>query len=391
MNIKQLIALIGAVIFLNGCSENEKKATITISSNVDHPMAIVGLNEREFPEILLAFSNEYLSILDIESGDPILYQWLEDELLLALELKGGKSRRLSITQSPKKPIDPEERTFARFVPERTDDFAWENDKVAFRTFGPDAKNRVVEGRSDGTLSSGIDVWHKKVNYPIINKWYYKELQTSGTYHKDDGEGADYYHVGTSRGVGGTGFWDKDTLYAAENFNRYELLAEGPVRTIFKLYYEPYQVGDRLISETKTISLDLGSQLSRFEVLAVCEQDSELPFLTAGVTLHENKGSTLIDHSKGIYAVWEPMEDTNLGTAIISHQKVEDYLKHISNHRDQSQLLVNVKPNENKFTFYAGFAWDQAGEITDIAQWKAYLNDFSDRLKNQPTVELIQKP
>lgn len=391
MYIKQLIALIGAIIFLNGCSENERKAMITISSNVDHPMAVIGLNERDFPEIFEAFSNEHLSVLDSESGDPILYQWLADELLLALELKEGKSRTLAITASSKKPLDPDARTFARFVPERTDDFAWENDKVAFRTFGPDAKNRVVEGRSNGTLSSGIDVWHKKVTYPIIDKWYHKELQTEGTYHKDDGEGADYYHVGTSRGVGGTGFWDKDTLYAAENFIRYKLIAEGPVRTVFKLYYEPYQVGDRLISETKTISLDLGSQLSKFEVEAVCEHHGELPYLTAGITLHENQGNTLVDHASGIYAVWEPMEGTNLGTAIITNQPEGDFQKHISKYRDQSQLLVNLKPDKDRFTFYAGFAWDQAGEITDLALWKAYLNDFSNRLKNQPFVELTQKP
>ncbi|MFN3801023.1 DUF4861 family protein, partial [Belliella pelovolcani] len=89
--------------------------------------------------------------------------------------------------------------------------------------------------------------------------------------------------------------------------------------------------------------------------------------------------------------WEPMEGTSLGTAIITPQLAVDYKKHISQYRDQSQLLVNVKPKENKFTFYAGFAWDQAGEITDIALWEAYLIDFSDQLKNQPTVELTQKP
>jgi hypothetical protein len=391
MKLKRLIALFGMAIILTACSDRENKAIITISSDVDHPMAVIGLNERDFPEILQAYSKENLEVLDVESGEQVLYQWLEDELLLAIELKGGKSRTLSITRSNTKPGNPEERTFARFVPERTDDFAWENDKVAFRTFGPDAKKRVIEGRSGGTLSSGIDVWHKKVKYPIIDKWYHKELQTKGTYHEDDGEGADYYHVGTSRGVGGTGFWDKDTLYVAENFIRYEQIAEGPVRTVFKLYYEPYQVGDRLVSETKTISLDLGSHLSRYEVEAVCENTGTLPYLTAGITLHENKGTTIVNQSNGIYAVWEPMEGTHLGTAILTPQEVENYLKHISTHRDQSQLLANIKTEQNKVTFYAGFAWDQAGEITDIEMWETYLNDFAKRLRNQPKVTLTQKP
>lgn len=387
----QLIAFLGWAILLTCCSGNENKALVKISSEVDHAVAVIGLKKVDFPDIIKAFSGEHLQVTDADSGEPILYQWIGDELLLALELKAGGSRVLSIRSSNTRPIDPEERTFARFVPERTDDFAWENDKVAFRTFGPDAKNRVVEGRSGGTLSSGIDVWHKKVSYPIIDKWYHKELHTLGTYHEDDGEGADYYHVGTSRGVGGTGFWEKDTLHAADNFIHYELLSVGPIRTIFKLYYEPYFVGDRLITESKTISLDLGSHLTKYQVEAICEKSGSLPYLTAGVSLHENQGMTFVNHSEGIYAVWEPMSDTGLGTAIIVPEKAENYHEHISEYRDQSQLLVNIKPEENKFTFYAGFAWDQAGEITDFEQWKTYLKGFSERLNNQPVIELIQKP
>ena len=32
-------------------------------------------------------------------------------------------------------------TYARFVPEREDDFAWENDLVAFRAYGPAMRRR----------------------------------------------------------------------------------------------------------------------------------------------------------------------------------------------------------------------------------------------------------
>ena len=61
--------------------------------------------------------------------------------------------------------------YSRFVPERTDDYAWENNKVAFRVFGPVAQKMVEEGTSGGTLASGVDAWLKRVEYPIINKWY----------------------------------------------------------------------------------------------------------------------------------------------------------------------------------------------------------------------------
>ena len=61
--------------------------------------------------------------------------------------------------------------YSRIVPERIDDYAWENDKVAFRTYGPAAQKLVEQGKKGGIISSGIDCWLKKVNYPVINKWY----------------------------------------------------------------------------------------------------------------------------------------------------------------------------------------------------------------------------
>jgi len=50
------------------------------------------------------------------------------------------------------------RTFCRFVPERADDFAWENDQIAFRAYGPAARNKPE--------NSGFDCWLKRVDYPM---------------------------------------------------------------------------------------------------------------------------------------------------------------------------------------------------------------------------------
>ena len=63
-------------------------------------------------------------------------------------------------------------TFCRFVPERSDDFAWENDRIAFRMYGP-ALERT------GEISSGIDIWAKRTRKPVIERWYYRT-----DYHKD---------------------------------------------------------------------------------------------------------------------------------------------------------------------------------------------------------------
>ena len=118
--------------------------------------------------------------------------------------------------------------YGRFVPEREDDFAWENDKVAFRVYGPNSSGM-------GPVS-GVDAWFKKVDYPIVDKWYAEHLQGK-SYHVDHGEGHDIYHVGSSRGVGGTAIWVDGVAYPAATFNNYEVLRSGEDVVEFNLQYE----------------------------------------------------------------------------------------------------------------------------------------------------------
>ena len=58
---------------------------------------------------------------------------------------------------------PEAMAYGRFVPEREDDFTWENDKVAFRIYGPASNGK-------GQVS-GVDAWLKKVPWPIVDKFH----------------------------------------------------------------------------------------------------------------------------------------------------------------------------------------------------------------------------
>lgn len=140
-----------------------------------------------------------------------------DELIFEVTLQPNETKEFIVSQGHEsKANSPTRSTHSRLVPERIDDYAWENDLVAFRTYGPEAQRLVDENQKGGTLSSGLDCWLKRVNYPVIDKWY-KKYVDGGTYHKDDGEGYDPYHVGASRGCGGIGVWQNDSLYVSKNF------------------------------------------------------------------------------------------------------------------------------------------------------------------------------
>ena len=106
-----------------------------------------------------------------------------------------------------------------------DDIAWESDRAAFRIYGEGLK-KTPQAMS----SSGIDVWNKKTRALIVEKWYTKKE----SYHIDTGEGADFYDVGETLGNGGTAGWAKDTIWRADNFKAWRVIASGPIRAIFEL-------------------------------------------------------------------------------------------------------------------------------------------------------------
>ncbi|GHB38787.1 DUF4861 family protein [Mongoliitalea lutea] len=384
------IVLFSALI---ACSQGSNSGNLfTVEANEYHAFAVVSLPLGKVQQILDENSWDSYRIKDVATGKLLDHQWIEDEqgnpseFLVGVDFSVNSIVRLELIASSEPYELPEVRTFSRFVPERTDDYTWENDKVAFRTFGPEALRRVKEGEKGGTFSSGIDAWHKKVPYSIIDKWYEKELSGAGSYHKDTGEGADFYHVGISRGIGGTGFWHADTLYAAENFISYKTIAEGPLRTVFELDYAPYEVNGISIKETKRISLDLGSQLTKFEIYI--QTTEPLPYLTAGLTMHDNQGIAFSDAAAGYFGYWEPMEDTFIGTGLVaSPSDIQSSMEHVSTYRDQSQIIINLSPsNQNKVVFYAGFGWDQAKEITSKEQWESYLSRFALMLANPINVK-----
>ena len=307
-----------------------------------------------------------------------------DQLLFQPEVAANSEKVYELVFSGT-PKDKEEAPacYSRFVPERTDDYAWENNRVAFRTYGPTAQKMKEDGIKGGTLSSGIDAWLKRVEYPIINKWYKKELQTDGSYHQDDGEGLDNFHVGISRGVGGLAKKVDTTYYISKNFTSWKTLATGPIRTSFVLTYDQWDAAGNIISEEKKISLDYGSNLSRFEVTL-----KGTDTISAGLTLHEKDGAISINEEKGWVSYWQPHKDSELGTGIVVPENA--FLGHEnydSERRDESNLFAHIKTKNGKATYYAGFGWKKSDQFKSKEEWDAYLNRYAQSLKYPLVVEI----
>ncbi len=262
------------------------------------------------------------------------------------------------------------RTFARYIPERLDDFAWENDKVAHRTYGPALALPANGTGKEVLVTSGLDVWCKRVSYPVVDRWYNKGHDH---YHHDEGEGMDMYQVGPSRGCGGTGVWDGKTLHTGRNYQTWKILANGPIRTIFELTYETWNANGVFVSETKRFTVDAGHNLDRIDSTFAITGAKEI---IVGIGLNkapadkgqDEKISTTPVSADGSLAQWV-VQKTNgdLGTALIVPEGFTGFAE------DERNQLVLAKATAGRaLTYYAGAGWSKAGEFTSQQAWLDYV-------------------
>ncbi|HEX4020373.1 MAG TPA: DUF4861 family protein [Acidobacteriaceae bacterium] len=298
-----------------------------------------------------------------------------DQLLVLVNIAAHQTIRLRIHESVH-PYAATPRVYGRPVPERMDDFAWENDKVAYRVYGPALQ-------ATGEITSGIDVWSKRVPDLIINAWYARDavgIRTRNpalSYHKDNGQGLDAYDVGPSRGCGGTSIWNDGKLFSSKNYTSVKILASGPIRFEFRLQYAPWDAGEDTVSEQKTITLDAGSHLNRIRSNFSITGPEPVK-IAAGLAMHP--GAQLLDSSsKDILAVWEPLSGTAAGmdgTAIV----LPDLLSAEKTQVAGNALFLFPAASAITIAYYAGAAWSKS-DIPTPEAWNTYLNRFALELEH----------
>ena len=392
MDASRIFIILWGMILLTSCSKKELIMTISVKNSLDFERSFETLTLNR--TILKVDSLNNLGVKDVASNKLLVTQLVDidgdgkmDELLFQTEIGSKSEKQFEIvTISEAEKPQSEMYCYSRFVPERMDDYAWENDRVAFRMFGPTAQKMVEDSVLGGTLSSGVDAWLKKVDYPIINNWYKKETQTDGTYHEDTGEGLDNFHVGVSRGVGGIAIKKDSTYYFSKNYIEWKTITTGPIRTSFYLEIADWDIAGNLIKESKIISLDRGSNLSKFE-LSIRGSDE----ISAGLTLHEKDGAVSGNDKEGWVSYWQPHKDSELGTGIVAEpDHFNGYEKYDIETTDLSNAYAHFKVKDNKLIYYAGFGWKERARFNNQKEWELYLSQFSKKLNSPLEVTLIDK-
>ena len=347
-------------------------------------------------------TGEHFKAVDAATHETLVTQIYTDPnnssrklLLIAVQLSANGELAIDFLPADDAQAQPP-LVFGREAKERKDDFAWENQYVTYRVYGPALQ-------ATGEITSGIDVWSKRVPNFVIDSFYERDAEGQRThnpalsYHKDNGIGLDSYEVGKSRGCGGTGILSGDKLWVSKNYTHLKLISSGPVRFQFELTYAPWDANGVEVTETKRITLDAGTHLNKIESTFTFAGPAVID-AAAGLALHAQADFRQLAHGR-ILSDWDTPQDPTAGkiaTGIIAAPGQSATTSQLNDkalvlpmptlqtaftttQNGQALLVFPVKSGQT-FTYYAGSGWSKA-DMPSQQAWDNYLTQTLAQLEH----------
>lgn len=394
---KVLWALVWSVLCLSQ-HLNAKNVVVTVTND-----------ERvQRQEVVEVDVNKVYAGLGIKSGEQFIvknalnqevgYQITHDgKLLLDVAIRPCGSAEFTITKGT--PRDCKVFVTGRQYPERVDDIAWENDRTAYRIYGP-ALQRNKE------RAFGTDVWVKNTPDLEVEKRYDVELSNHGriqelkkagkneeahavveatTYHFDHGYGLDCYKVGPSLGCGAPALMNGNELIFPYAYKEYQILDNGPLRFTVHVSYNPATInGQEGVVEHRIISLDKGSNYNKCTVWY--EGLKKTTDLAMGLVVHqEDTESIICDNDMVLYA--DPTDNPKaqnfqiyVGALFPNGVKATKalLLKEAANGIAGHAVGIVAYQPGSKYTYYFGSAWSK-NDVRTMNEWKLRSSEYMDAL------------
>ncbi len=386
--MKKIFLAVATVFMMFSCSQKEP-VTVTVTN----PLALD--RDGEMVEVSMAEISKKLQLPDTaqvvvfdESGLEVPYQiTYNDMLIFPVSVKGEGSATFIISEGTPQPVDV--AACGRQYPERLDDMAWENDRAAYRAYGPALQAK-------GERGFGYDVWTKSVPDMVVEDRYDNELNHHISYHVDHGNGMDCYAVGPTLGGGTAALFPDSTIVYPYCYKECEVLDNGPLRFTAKLVYNPLIVkGDSGVIETRVISLDKGSQLNK--TVVTYDNLKEITPVVTGIVLHkENPMGYSFDMNAGYIAYADSTENPRNNNGVIYVGAVFP-----ANIQATTQLFSKEEQKEHggalghvlgisdyepgaEYVYYWGSGWSKYGFEVET-DWTKYLEEYAQKVRNPLTV------
>ena len=284
---------------------------------------------------------------------------------------------------------------------RKDDIAWENDRCAYRVYGPALQKT-------GERSFGTDIWVKNTPDTVVYERYVKDMNGNikgdkmdakvrdilTSFHLDHGNGLDPYRVGATLGLGAPSLMVGKNQVLPYCYKDYRILDNGPLRFTVELTYNPSTVGDmKNVVEHRIISLDKGSN---FNKMTVWYDGLTIPTdFATGFPIHEEDTETKT-FAKDYVSYADPTDNVEVNNSQvfvgvlfpegIDHTYYQLFDKKHDGATGHALGLKRGLKNLEKYSYYFGAAWSKY-DVRSYAEWQIRIKDYLDALKTPLQVEV----
>ena len=315
---------------------------------------------------------------------------------------------------------------------RKDDIAWENDRCAYRVYGP-ALQRT------GERSFGTDIWAKNTPDTVVYERYVMdkqgnvdgdkvdekvkseerrmknlsgaaleaqkakikalkaesyEIDVTTSFHLDHGNGLDPYRVGATLGLGAPSLMIGNQQFLPYCYKTYKILDNGPLRFTVELTYNPSTIGDmQNVVEHRIISLDKGSNFNKMTVWY--EGLTHPTDFATGFPIHEEDTETKT-FAKDYVSYADPTDNIEVNNSqvfvgVLFPNGIDNtyYQLFDKKHDGATGHALGLKrglKNAEKYSYYFGATWSKY-DVRSYTEWQIRIKEFLEALKTPLQVKL----
>ena len=347
-------------------------AAVTVRNALDvaRPSETIVLSGAAIRKAMAADDLRTIHVTDEAAGTEVLAQAVDlnddgvfDEVIFQADLGPGATRSFALSVGPRHVYTKDQfKAYGRFVRERRDDFAWENDRVAHRMYGKALETWAQEPLT----SSTVDVWFKRTRRLLVSTsgtWWTTITATSArapTCTRPAGAGA-AAATGSGTPAGST---------RRANFVDSRVLANGPIRVMFELTYPPFDADGARVTRDQADHARRRAQPEPVREPLRVGAPAAPTMQAAGIK--KAPGSQVAqDKARGLLRTWEPVkaDGSNFGCGVVvDPAQLTEFAE-----LDGNVLAVTKVSAGGEATYYAGSGWDKSGDFKTVADWDRYLD------------------
>lgn len=373
-NLRNIImAAASAAAVFASCCKKEVKLIVTNNSELTRTCETVEIPFKSLQKVCKDLTAENVVVTNFDKEIPSqVYTSTDgtDYLLFQVALNSGSCTEFTVKAGERNEYPV--RAYSRYVPERADDYAWENDLIAGRIYGP---------ALSAPRTIGCDIWLKCTDRIVMDEWFKKM-----DYHHNHGEGLDCYMVGKTLGGGAMVPANGGKIWTGDNYVTQEHFCDGPVRTSARFTHATIDADGTPVTITREMTLDAGSRFVKWTTVFDAPVD-ELP-VALGAVMHEviarEDGANYVSFTEKASDSKTPEIDGNVSIGLVLSPDVT--VTEVGTLDGHAVVLATVPAGEAVVS-WIGSGWSLGG-VESPEAWAAAVKDFAYAVANPLEVKIL---